>query len=113
MSRVGTWITDELVPLVERLRDLEGALRREAIQAVGVPLQLGQVVTQRWGQLLALRADARDLGAARERSLDDGPRGFAVGGQALWKLAAARIEPDAAIRPAGGSLSDARAGAGG
>src|SRR5258706_15578355 len=47
MTAARAWVTKELVPLIQRLRHVEGALRREAIEPVGVALQLREVVEER------------------------------------------------------------------
>ena len=46
MTAVGPWIADEFVLLIKRLRQIERFLRAEAVEAVGMPLQVRQVVEQ-------------------------------------------------------------------
>jgi hypothetical protein len=47
MPAVGARVADQLVPFIESLRDIQGPLRTEAEQPVGVPLQFGQIVQRR------------------------------------------------------------------
>ncbi len=60
MTAIGTRIADQLVTLVEGLGDVQGLLRAEAVEAVGVPLQFGQIVEQRRRHALRLRLDGFD-----------------------------------------------------
>jgi len=74
-------VTDEFVPLVERLCQVERLLRAEAEQAVGVPLQLRQIVEQRRPGTLPVGLDRFDGGASAARALDDLPSLGAVLGK--------------------------------
>jgi hypothetical protein len=72
VAAVGPRIADQLVPLVERLGHVEGLLRAEAVQAVGVALQLGEVVQQRRRRSTArLGLDRLDRGLSGARAGDD------------------------------------------
>src|SRR5215467_13856531 len=46
-ARICTWICNGLVPLVQRLRDLQGALRGETEATVRVALQAGEIIQLR------------------------------------------------------------------
>ncbi len=62
VSAVGARVAEELLLLVEGLGDVERALRAHAVEAVGVALELGEVVEPRRWQALGLalhRLDAR------------------------------------------------------
>ena len=58
VAAIGARITDQLVLLIKRLGDIQRGLRAEAIQAVGVALQFGEVIQQR-------RCGAPGFGTAR------------------------------------------------
>ncbi len=79
---VGARIADQLVSLVERLRDVQRLLRAEAEQAVGVALQFGQIVERRRRHALRLRFDGFDGGLAGARARFDAAGLFAIGRQA-------------------------------
>src|SRR5436309_7590097 len=67
MPAIGSRIADEFVSLVERLRGIKSLLCAETEQAVGVPLELRQVV-QRWRRhALRLSFDGLDRRLARAR----------------------------------------------
>ena len=83
MPAVGARIADQLVPFVQRLRDVERLLRAEAVQAVGVPLQLRQVVEQRRRHALRLATSIDSMAACPVRARATMRFGlFAIGGQA-------------------------------
>src|SRR5205823_13732419 len=60
-ARVRSRISEDLVPLVERLRKREGRSRREPETAVGLTLQAGEVIEQR-------RSLGRGFGFCRDRA---------------------------------------------
>ena len=82
VAAVGARVADELVLLVEGLGEVEGALGAEAVQAIGVALQLGEVVEEGRGQLAGLGLDRGDDGLAGAGAGDDRGGLAAVGGQA-------------------------------
>ena len=61
VAAVGARVAEELLLLVERLRDVQRLLRREAEEPVGVALQLGEVVEERRREPARLRLDRLDL----------------------------------------------------
>ncbi len=71
------------MPLVEPLRDRQGALRGEAEEAIGVALQLGEVVEERRRQAADLFLDREHLGPAAAHPLGDRSGHLAVARQAL------------------------------
>ena len=71
MTAVRTRIADQLVPLIEGLREVEGLLRAEAEQAIAVALEFGEVVERGRGHALGLRLDGFDGGLAGARAVDD------------------------------------------
>ena len=79
VAAVGARVGQQLVVLVERLRGRERLARRQTVQAVHVPLQLGQVVQQRRREAPRLGRDRFHLGAARAHAFDDPLRLDAVG----------------------------------
>ena len=70
VAAVGAWVTDQLVPLVQRLREIQRPLRAEPKQAVGVALQFGEVVEQKGvtGRAFPLSADSIAAAPARARA---------------------------------------------
>ncbi len=78
MAAVRARIADELVPLVQRLRQVERLLRAEAVEPVGVALQLCEIVERRRRHALGFRLDLLDGGRAGARPLDDQLGLFAV-----------------------------------
>ena len=71
MSAVRSRVADQLVPFIERLGQVQGLLRAEAEQPVGVPLQFRQIVQRRRCHPLDLGSDRFDGGRARARALDN------------------------------------------
>src|SRR5512140_621918 len=65
MAGVGPRIREDLVPLVERLRELEGARRAPAEPPVRGALQRREIEQQRRGLTDGARAEALDAGALR------------------------------------------------
>ena len=82
VAAIGARIADELVALVERLRGIERLLRAEAEEAVGVALQLGEIVERRRRHALRLRVDGFDGGLPGARAGGDAVGLLAIGGQA-------------------------------
>ena len=105
VAAVGARIADELVVLVEGLGGVEGLLRAEAVEPVGVALQLGEVVERRRRHALRLGFDRLDGRLAGAGPLRDAAGLLAIGGQAhgllerlLSRASAALAKPGALIR---------------
>ena len=82
VAAVGTGIADQLLPLVEALRELERRRGGEAVEPVRVALQLGQVVEEGRGKHALAGLYGLHRGASAERALCDARRLLAVGRQA-------------------------------
>ena len=80
MPAIGTWIADQLMSLIKRLREFECALRAERVQPIRMPLQFRQVVEQRRRHALGLRFDLFDVRLTGTDTFADGLCFFAVGG---------------------------------
>ncbi len=52
MSAVGAGVAEQLVFFVQRLRRVERALGGQAVQAIHVPLEFGQIIQERRRQAL-------------------------------------------------------------
>src|SRR5205823_3180108 len=70
-ARRGARVRDRLLALVERLRGLERAARREAEASVRVALERGEVVEERRALGLLLALDRLDLAVLAGDALDD------------------------------------------
>ena len=81
VAAIGARIAEQLVAFVERLRRVQRLLRAEAVEAVGVALQLGEIVERRRGHALRLRFDGFDGGLAGARARCDALGLFAIGRQ--------------------------------
>ncbi len=68
VAAVGARVAEELVPLVEGLRDIERLLRAHPEEAVGVALELGQIVEER-RRSLRVSASTERIAALPERAL--------------------------------------------
>ena len=83
MTTFCAWVAEELVALVEFLRDIQGALCGVAKTLVRLALELGEVV-ELWGRNFAFSGFAVcDGGSARFGPVSDGSRSLSVWGEAL------------------------------
>ena len=98
-AAVGARVCDCLVLLVQRLRYPESALGAEAVQAVGVALELGEVIQARRRLAMPGPLDRDDVGASGPGPRDDFRRFLAVCRQPLLPLALLEPEEDAAVAP--------------
>ena len=71
VAAVGAGIADEFMALVEGLGGLEGLLGRVAVEAVGVALQLRQIVEEGGREFSLLALDGLDAGLAAPAALGD------------------------------------------
>ena len=78
---VGPGIADQLALLVELLGHAQGLAGTEAVEPVGVALQLGEVVEQGWRELAVFRPHRLDGGLANERPLANRLGQLAIGRQ--------------------------------
>ena len=92
MTTVGARVREELVLLVEVLREIQGPLRAEAVESIGVALQLRQVIEQGRRQPPRLAFDGRDVSLSRLGPLDDLAGFLAVGRQPRATLGWALVE---------------------
>ena len=97
MPAVGAGIGDGLVLFVQCLRQLERAFGTESVQAVGMPLQLGEVVEEGRRHAPVSLLDQFDIRSTGLRALDDFGRLLAIGRQARLALAALDLEVRSAI----------------
>ena len=97
VAAVGSWVADQLVPLVERLGEVQSPLRAEAKQAVGVALQFREVVEQRRQQPLRFAVGLLNRGGARSRPGNNRLRLFAPRAQARDPLIALNTKPGPGI----------------
>ncbi len=90
MARIGAGIAEELVLLVERLRDVQGALRREAKAAVGGALERREIEEERRRLALGDALDALDGGGLASEAGDEvlaepGREPGAAGVESRWR----------------------------
>src|ERR1035441_3496972 len=81
MPAIRSWIADELVPLIEGLSSIEGLLRAEAEQTIGMPLKFCKVVKQRRWHPPGLRRQRLNDRLASMSTLDDEVGFLAIGRQ--------------------------------
>ena len=79
VAAIGARIADQLAALIERLRGFQGLLRAEAIKAIGMPLQFGEIVEQRRRHALRFGLDGSNVRRAYVRARHDPLRLFAIG----------------------------------